>query len=71
MPRQRRVGGQAAIRRKAVFAVAHTMIVVVSLILSSDGATYQGLGPDYFEHRNDAVPAGATSYANSNDSETS
>src|SRR4249919_1087482 len=37
---------------KAIFAVACTMIVVVWHILSSDGATYQDLGPGYFERRN-------------------
>jgi transposase len=40
---------------KAIFAVAHTMIVIVWHILSTDGATYHDLGPDYFERRNDAA----------------
>jgi transposase len=31
------------------------MIVVVWHILSSDHGTYQDLGPDYFERRNDAA----------------
>lgn len=40
---------------KAIFAVAHTMIVVVWHILSSHEATYHDLGPDYFDRRNDAA----------------
>jgi transposase len=31
------------------------MIVIVWHILSTDGATYHDLGPDYFERRNDAA----------------
>jgi transposase len=40
---------------KAIFAVAHTMIVIVWHILASDTATYDELGPDYFDRRNDAA----------------
>jgi transposase len=38
---------------KAIFAVAHTMIVIVWHLLATD-ATYEELGPDYFERRADA-----------------
>lgn len=38
---------------KAIFAVAHTMIVIVWHILA-EGTTYEELGPDYFERRTDA-----------------
>lgn len=37
---------------KAIFAVAHTMIVIVWHLLTND-STYQELGADYFERRND------------------
>jgi transposase len=36
---------------KAVFAVAHTMIVIVWHILADDDATYDELGADFFERR--------------------
>jgi transposase len=36
---------------KAIFAVAHTMIVIVWHILASDNATYDELGADFFERR--------------------
>ena len=39
---------------KAIFAVAHTMIVIVWHLLSAEGATYGELGADYFEKRTDA-----------------
>ena len=39
---------------KAIFAVAHTMIVIVWHLLSAEGATYDELGADYFEKRTDA-----------------
>lgn len=39
---------------KAIFAVAHTMIVIVWHVLSADQATYGELGADYFERRSDA-----------------
>ncbi|MGH2929201.1 MAG: transposase, partial [Solirubrobacteraceae bacterium] len=39
---------------KAIFAVAHTMIVVIWHVLN-DGATYQELGADYFARRYDAA----------------
>jgi transposase len=38
---------------KAIFAVAHTMVVIAWHVLQ-DETTYQDLGPDYFERRNDA-----------------
>jgi transposase len=37
---------------KAIFAVAHTMIVIVWHVLAAEGATYRELGADYFERRN-------------------
>ena len=37
---------------KAIFAVAHTMIVIVWHLLHNN-TTYQELGPDYFDKRND------------------
>jgi transposase len=37
---------------KAIFAVAHSLIVVAWHVLH-DETTYQDLGPDYFERRND------------------
>jgi transposase len=40
---------------KAIFAVAHTMIVIVWHILASDSACYDELGADYFDRRNDAA----------------
>lgn len=36
---------------KAVFAVAHTMIVIVWHLLADDEATYDELGADFFERR--------------------
>ena len=39
---------------KAIFAVAHSMIVIVWHVLCADGATYDELGADYFEKRSDA-----------------
>jgi transposase len=39
---------------KAIFAVAHTMIVIVWHVLSVDDRTYSELGADYFERRSDA-----------------
>lgn len=36
---------------RAIFAVAHTMIVIVWHILASDDATYDELGADFFERR--------------------
>jgi hypothetical protein len=40
---------------KAILASAHTMIVIVWHILASENTTYQELGADYFERRNDAA----------------
>lgn len=39
---------------KAIFAVAHSMIVVAWHVLH-DAKPYADLGPDYFERRNDAA----------------
>ena len=39
---------------KAIFAVAHTMIVIVWHVLAADDATYTELGADYFERRTDS-----------------
>ena len=49
---KRRFGARS--EGKAIFAVAHTMIVIVWHVLSVDGATYDELGADYFERRTDA-----------------
>lgn len=38
---------------KAIFAVAHTLIVIIWHLLA-EGSTYDDLGVDYFERRNDA-----------------
>jgi len=47
----RRFGKKA--EGKAIFAVAHTLIVIIWHVLN-DGTTYRELGPDYFDRRNDA-----------------
>jgi transposase len=39
---------------KAIFAVAHTMIVIVWHVLAAEGVTYSELGADYFERRSNA-----------------
>lgn len=36
---------------KAIFAVAHTLVVIAWRILASDGLTYRELGPDWFDRR--------------------
>jgi hypothetical protein len=33
--------------------VAHTLVVIVWNVLSTDGATYVDLGPDWFQQRDD------------------
>ncbi len=38
---------------KAIFAVAHTLIVIAWHILAYDDITYVDLGPDWFDRRND------------------
>ncbi len=38
---------------KAIFAVAHTLVVIIWHVLH-DGSTYEKLGADYFSRRNDA-----------------
>lgn len=40
--------------RKAIFAVAHSLLVIIWHILAN-GCDYQDLGGDYFERRNDAA----------------
>ncbi len=49
---KRRFGARS--ETKAIFAVAHTMIIIVWHVLASDDATYSELGADYFDRRNDA-----------------
>ena len=39
---------------KAIFAVAHTMIVIIWHVLN-DHAPYDELGGDYFDHRDDTA----------------
>lgn len=39
---------------KAIFALAHTLVVIIWNVLS-EGCDYQDLGGDYFERRNDAA----------------
>jgi len=48
---KRRMGTKS--EGKAIFAVAHTMIVIVWHLLH-DNTSYTELGPDYFDRRNDA-----------------
>jgi transposase len=48
---KRRMGRKS--EGKAIFAVAHTMIVIVWHLLA-DSTTYSDLGADYFDKRNDA-----------------
>lgn len=40
---------------KAIFAVAHTMIVIVWHVLAADDVTYRELGADYFDRRSNAA----------------
>jgi len=47
----RRFGKKA--EGKAIFAVAHTMVVIIWHVLN-DATTYQELGPDFFDRRSDA-----------------
>ena len=49
---KRRMGTKS--EGKAIFAVAHTMIVIVWHLLA-DNTTYAGLGADYFDKRNDTA----------------
>lgn len=39
---------------KAIFAVAHTMLVIIWHVLH-DNVDYQDLGPDWFERRSDTA----------------
>jgi hypothetical protein len=48
---KRRLGTKS--EGKAIFAVAHTMVVIAWHILH-DGTTYTEIGADYFERRNNA-----------------
>jgi transposase len=50
---QRRFGRRA--EGKAIFAVAHTLVVIVWHILAEDDAEYEDLGADWFERRNDSA----------------
>lgn len=47
---QRRFGTKGEI--KAIFAVAHTILVIIWHLLA-DGTTYDELGADYFDRHND------------------
>ena len=48
---RRRFGAKS--EGKALFAVAHTLVVIIWNVLSTDGATYVDLGPDWFQQRDD------------------
>jgi transposase len=50
---QRRFGRRA--EGKAIFAVAHTLLVIVWHVLAEDNAEYEDLGADWFERRSDAA----------------
>ncbi|MBO0876876.1 MAG: hypothetical protein J2P19_26165, partial [Pseudonocardia sp.] len=39
-------------KRKAIFAIAHTLIVIIWNVLATDSA-YTDLGADFYVHRND------------------
>jgi transposase len=38
---------------KAIFAVAHTLVIIIWHVLASSDATYQDLGPDWFAQHSD------------------
>ncbi len=48
---RRRFGAKS--EGKALFAVAHTLVVIIWNILATDDATYVDLGPDWFQQRDD------------------
>jgi len=48
---RRRFGKKGA--NKAIFALGHTILVIIWNILSKEGAVYEELGYDYFERRKD------------------
>ncbi len=48
---RRRFGAKS--EGKALFAVAHTLVVIIWNVLATDGATYVDLGPDWFQQRDD------------------
>jgi transposase len=48
---QRRFGKRA--EGKAIFACAHTLVVMVSHVLAEPDVVYQDLGPDWFSRRDD------------------
>ena len=50
---QRRFGRRA--EGKAIFAVAHTLIVIIWHVLAEPDAEYEDLGADWFERRNDSA----------------
>jgi hypothetical protein len=50
---QRRFGRRA--EGKAIFAVAHTLVVIIWHVLADPSAEYEDLGPDWFERRSDTA----------------
>ena len=48
---RRRFGAKS--EGKALFAVAHTLVVIIWNVLATDEATYVDLGPDWFQQRDD------------------
>jgi transposase len=48
---QRRFGKKA--EGKAIFACAHSLVVMIYHVLAEDGAVYQDLGADWFQRRSD------------------
>ena len=46
---QRRFGKKS--EAKAIFACAHTLLVIIYHVLAQPDSTYQDLGPDWFQHR--------------------
>jgi hypothetical protein len=48
---RRRFGAKS--EGKALFAVAHTLVVIIWNVLAIDAATYHDLGPDWFQQRDD------------------
>lgn len=47
----RRLAGRLGSRKKAVFAVAHSILVIVYHLLKHPDSLYQDLGMHYFDHR--------------------
>ncbi len=65
---QRRFGRKA--EGKAIFACAHTLVVMIWHVLAAADAVYEDLGADWFEQRSDTVAHTRRSSANSNGSAT-